>query len=182
MSEYCGTCTKLDKNSKDYWDNGYYCPEIRKYVMENRQACPYYVKKAPGGYTPTGCFITTVICEILNFSDDCEILTTLRAFRENYLKQSTEGQMLLQEYDQIGPIISENLKQDGSLIAVYLTNEYLIPCISYIKDNNYKEAIKCYKNMVHRLIKEYNLEDISVDYKRNTPLEELGKGRIRNLK
>lgn len=181
MNEYCGTCAKLDKGSKDYWGE-YYCTEIRKYVMESKQACSCYIKKAPGGYTPAGCFITTIVCKMLNYPDDCELLTTLRGFRENYLKQSTKGQMLLQEYDQIGPIISERLKEESALKAVFLTKTYLIPCALDIKKENYAEAISCYKAMVQELISEYHLENVTVDFERSTPIEELGKGRIRDQK
>lgn len=178
MIKYCGDCAKLDKSSPNLWGE-YYCKEKCKYVSENKEACYSHIKKDEGGYTPAGCFITTILCNILGYQDNCEILETLRSFRERYLKLSEDGKKLLQEYDQIGPIISEHLKSASIIDAIILMNNYIKPCYDLIKKEKYTLATITYKNMVEELKRKYMLEGINVNYELDTPIEELGKGRIR---
>lgn len=173
---YCGNCKHMDKNSKNWFDE-YYCNESRKYQSESKKACPNFIKKDPGGYKPAGCFITTIICKRLNFSDDCEQLRILRSFRENYLKNTKEGRELLQVYDSIGPIISYYVGLDSEENVLYAYNNFLIPCIEYVKEQKYELAKEKYIDMVGAFVACYLIQgELNTKYNKE---EDLGKGRTK---
>ena len=46
-----------------------------------------------------GCFITSMLCHVLGFEDHCDIMDTLRGFRDVKLKQAGCYTELLNEYD-----------------------------------------------------------------------------------
>ena len=181
MADYCGNCAHFDKSQKEYWGDRYYCTETCKYKDASEKACYSYVKKLEGGYQPSGCFITTIICEILGYEDNCELLQTLRFIRDNYLKKNTAGRALLQEYDIIGPVISSELAKCPTIDAIVLAHKYILPCYDLIKQNRYDNAVEVYTNMVNELKNRfsYALSDAHLDYTIKTPEEDLGKARIR---
>lgn len=181
MKDYCGNCAYLDLNQKEYWGDRYYCTENCKYKEKSDAACNRYVKKPDNGYTPAGCFITTVICYKLGFRDNCEYLTNLRNLRETYLKCIPSGIGLLQEYDQIGPIISTELLSCLVVDAELLMIKFIRPCNEAIKTKNYDQATKIYLNMVEELKDRFSvaLEGIKVDYTESSEQQDLGKGRGR---
>ena len=181
MADFCAECLLLDLNDQK-WGNEYFCPKKGKYVDPKNYACSNFVKRKQNtGYQRSGCYITTIICNILRQSDNCDLLETLRNFRDQYLKQNAEYLILLDEYDQIGPIISNELFEDENnvQIAKELAKIFLIPCYYAIKQKDYDNAITIYKNMVTALKVRYNLLDCQINYNRLTSFEELGKGRIR---
>lgn len=179
MADYCGNCVHLDSNQKEYWGDRYYCTKTCKYKETNDKACYNFVEKPEKGYQPAGCFITTAVCEVLGYSDDCEILVVLRNFRENYLKETKEGRKILQEYDQVGPIISDYIRQEPIINSIILTTKYIIPCVDLIKTKRYIGAIIIYEEMVKTLKEQYNLTNYMIDYSANTPEYLLGKARRR---
>ena len=181
MKDYCGNCAYLDLNQKEYWGDRYYCTENCKYKEKSDAACNRYVKKPDNGYTPAGCFITTVICQSLGYRDNCEYLVILRNFRELYLKSFPAGVKLLQEYDQIGPVLSMELANCPAIDAIMLMDRFIIPCTDAIKLKKFDDAIAIYENMVNELKFRfrYVLDTFEVDYTAETPIEDLGKARAR---
>lgn len=179
MADYCGNCAHLDSNQKEYWGDRYYCTKTCKYKETNDKACYSFVERPEKGYQPAGCFITTAVCEVLGYSDDCELLVTLRRFRENYLKKTKEGRKILQEYDQVGPIISDYIRQEPVINSIILTTKYIIPCVDLINKKRYIGAIIIYEEMVKTLKEQYNLTNYMIDYNANTPEYILGKARRR---
>ncbi len=183
MENYCSTCVHLTSD-KDWWGD-YYCNYRQKYISSNNKACENYTKKPDQGYRRAGCFITTIVCKLLGMPDDCEVLTALRDFRENYLKNTEEGKNLLIVYDVKGPIISDCLNNEEPDLAKKIANEifeiYLEPCVSAFKEKEYSKAIKTYIKLFIRLeyrYKEY-LEDLEIDYSKPRDINTLGKGRIK---
>lgn len=181
MTDYCNTCAQLDKSSQNMWGE-YYCNEKCRYIDSSNKACGLYVKKQENGYQPAGCFITTMICDILGKGDDCIELETLRKIRAilQKLPHNSRGFQSLQIYDQIGPEISKNIAQDGVLTSSLILQKHLLPCINAINDNEIEKAVDIYQNMIKSLIQFYNLSQIEVDYDVETPIEDLGKGRKRS--
>lgn len=179
MANYCKECAHLDINGGCQWGNEYYCEVTLKYTPENKTACDAFVKRAPGGYHKAGCYITTICCQMLGYPDNCEVLTLMRSLREDYLKTTSEGIRILQEYDQIGPMISANLAQENISVAIELLRTFLIPSAKATKEKQYKRATATYLNMFAELKERYGLMDIAVDYSLDTPMEILGKGRKR---
>ena len=181
MSDYCGNCAYFDLKQKEYWGDRYYCTETCKYKEKSDSACYRYIKRPDEGYKKPGCFITTVICYKLGFRDNCEYLTNLRNLRETYLKSIPAGIRLLQEYDQIGPIISAELLSCPVVDAELLMIKFIRPCNEAIKTKNYDLATKIYLNMVEELKDRFSvaLEGIEVNYEKPSSLSHLGKPRSR---
>lgn len=103
--------------------------------------------------TTSGCYITTIVCDILGFSDDCTTLMVLRKFRDNIMKHDNKYHSILEEYDRLGPRISECISKDMEKqeLAQRLYNKYLIPTTQLINNHQYTEAVSCYKQMVNEL-------------------------------
>ncbi len=187
MANYCGTCAWLDTSNKERYTskNRYYCKKRGNYFELTDISCYNYINDPSKGiktgtYTPAGCYITTIICNILGYDDNCELLTTLRNFRDKYLKLNINYLPLLIEYDYIGPIISQKIynAKDNYSLSLNLLKNFLLPCFKLIKDKNYEEAIKEYINMVNYLKEIFNIKEI-VPENYSYDLETVGKARIR---
>lgn len=187
MANYCSTCFHLDLEDCKYSE--YYCLHHKKRVKKNATACSDYVNedkvKSSGSYQRSGidCYITTIVCEILGYPDDAEVLQLLRGFRDNFLKLNAQFFPMLYEYDQVGPQIAEALRNDAQKkrIALALLQGFLLPCSIAVKAGNAQVAINIYTNMVNMLKEKYGLMSMAVDYSIQVPLEDLGKARNRFL-
>ncbi len=193
MDYKCSQCVNYDWNNKERWvsKDRYYCNAGRGYKEPTDIACKFdfildkSTDKDSGGFQPSGCYITTIVCNILGYSDDCEVLTTLRSFRENVLRPNKEYHNLLAEYDLIGPIISERIKnkKDNEKFCLNITHDFLIPCVNAIKNNEEEKAIELYKQMIWYLITMLNITPIEIDIT-NCVYDStiIGKGRSRSIK
>ena len=187
--EICAQCVHLEWNNKEKYSSveRYWCKELHRY-KETEDKCRYFVldksQKNTGGYKPGGCYITTIVCDILGYEDNCELLEVLRNFRDNYLKLHVEYLPILFEYDKIGPLISEHIlkEKNNYPFALGLMKYFLIPCANKIKEENYDSAINIYKNLVIYLNDEFNLPNIVIDTNEEVDLKVIGKGRVRKLK
>lgn len=154
----CGSCRHYEfagDNKKGFctWYGSYYYPDDN---------CSHQSTSAPS------CYITTMVCGILGFKDDCEPLNILRGFRNNYLQQDVVYQPLLMEYDVIGPMIAENIEKQycethDRTPWEQCYNKYLVPTIDCIRQNNYEKAISQYTKMVNVLKDYFGLQDINVN-------------------
>ena len=87
-----------DKNDKRV-DSDTYSKYCRGYYYSD---CPVYKRSDSSG----GCFITTIVCNVLGKSDDDKVLNNLRYFRDNVLKKDECYRYILIDYDNIGPVIA----------------------------------------------------------------------------
>lgn len=183
MADICGQCIFLDPSDCKYGDR-YYCKNKHTRVKVDERACSEFRKvgnQNSSDYQRAGCYITTVVCELLGYDDSCEVLEVLRHFRETVLKQDPVYLDLLLEYDQIGPIIADRLRNDNEnkILAMDILRSFLIPCASSVKQNMNDEAVAIYKNMVQFLRLKYCLVGYDVDPTLESKFEDLGKGRVR---
>lgn len=169
----CGSCGHLNMN--DYRGYRYYCKKKYEYVDPSDSKCWYYesayemndnrdyydIKKIDR----PDCYLTTIICDILGFADDCEILTIIRSFRNNVLQKDLHYLGILIEYDTIGPKISECLKndEDALWIAKELLKHFIQPIIVLINNKNYDAAAVMYQNMTSMLKENYGIENSIMD-------------------
>ena len=190
MNKYCGDCKNLGrKESETYknWYTGkttYKCLKNGEYKKIDDKACSSLVEfKDTGSYTPSGCYITTIVCNILGYEDDCDLLKVFRSFRDNVLKNDERYITLLQEYDQIGPEISKRIiaSEYSSQIAIDMYSTFLRPCLRYINKGDVDNAVKIYKFMVVYLKSRLGLNDYVVNYSEEYNIETLGKGRIKKI-
>ncbi len=88
-----------------------------------------------------GCYITTAVCESEGMADDCDILQTLRAFRDRYVSREK-----ISEYYAKAPAIVARIKSQPSakrrLRSIYLL--YILPAYFAIKAGDDKGAMRIY--------------------------------------
>ena len=105
----------------------------------------------------SSCFITTAVCKCLDKSDDCEELTILRNYRDNWLKEQPDGKKLIAEYYHIAPKIVAAIEERVDRENIYrgLLDDYIIPCVEDIKIGKNENAKERYIMMVEKLRKKY---------------------------
>ena len=103
----------------------------------------------PGG-KHKGCFLTTAVCEYLGKADDCEELTTLRAYRDQWLAKQPGGLELIEEYYEIAPGIVRAMKDSPNYgeLCEELLSRYIRPCLALIDEGRNEECKRLYIEMV----------------------------------
>ena len=157
--EQCGNCVNYDyqgDNEKGYcsYYMTYYYPGETCMHQEPRQKS-----------SDSGCFITTIVCDLLGYKDDCDVLNTLRSFRDNVMQKNSEYKKMLFEYDFVGPEIAKNLKEefeeseDKELVnAMY--NFYILPTVELLKEDKQSEAVDKYVKMTNALRDYYGIKSV----------------------
>lgn len=146
--------------SGDYWCNKNECSvssdTYYKYCRDyNYRECPNYKHQES-----SGCFITTIICNMLNKKDDDVILKTLRSFRDDVLQKDEKYYNILKEYDLIGPVIADCIIRENNIDLVRDTyQKSIIPIYYLIYHKKYEDAIGRYQLMTQLLIDYYSLND-----------------------
>lgn len=153
----------------DYWcnkkncsvDNDTYYRYCRDYSYDE---CPIYKHQES-----SGCFITTIICNLLGKKDDDKILQSLREFRDNILQKNEKYYDILKEYDVIGPIIADCIvnEKDNEQIVKDTYHKSIIPIYYLIYHQKYEEAIQRYQLMTRLLIDYYGLNEQYQEIKNN---------------
>lgn len=170
----CGSCRHMDTNERKSLAFEYYCEKRRAYYPLT-ESCQFYeadkgrnVDEIYEKDNPQGCYITTILCNILNTSDNHKYLEVLRRFRDLVLQKEFRYSEILMEYDVVGPIIAENIQNDANAhnLAVYFTNNYLLPIVSMIENKEFEQAIAKYIEMVNLLKNTYGVKQDNkiIDY------------------
>lgn len=95
------------------------------------------------------CYITTACVRYFDLTDDCEELTLLRWFRDEHLKKSKEGRLLVASYYERAPMLVERLRhcedQADLYAEVYLR---IRKACELIKAGHTERATVVYKRAV----------------------------------
>lgn len=174
MANYCSECTYLDLE-KSYSDGSFWCERKLECHMANEIECDRFCKAysrsssvADSAYnysvehsSSSGCFLTTIICNILGFSDNNLILQTIRNFRNNILQNDEVYKPLLVEYDIIGPKIAEAISNDPlkKEIASKYFNGYILDIAVLIEEKQFEEAVNLYVKMTNELKNFYGINN-----------------------
>lgn len=173
----CGYCDDSNTNWRGYVK----CTKLGIFVDPHGSACYRSIEK-PQTYR-SNCYLTTAMCSILKFDDNCKYLNTLRTFRDNYMKHEPMYLPLLIEYDVVGPLISNNLNNDinKTEIATKMLNHYIIPAVICIEAQDYDQAIDIYTTMTKNLVNYYNIPFIQIPKLNEDTIDmsTLGKARVR---
>jgi len=110
------------------------------------------------GYTGgsnSGCYLTSACVEYMGKPDDCEELTVLRKFRDEVLSKTKEGKALIKKYYEVAPSIVDKIEMSNNKAKYY---DYIYKkvkqCMNFLNENNHKDALLLYKEMVELLDKE----------------------------
>ena len=146
-------------------ENDYYCVYREKYLDSdtvkkycwgyNHDDCEYY-KQSPA-YSSGSCFLTSACVKAKGLSDDCEELTILRSYRDTYVKGIDKGSTLILEYYQYAPSIVEKINENTDHLSIWLNlyERLILPCVMYIKEQRYNEALDLYKQAFLELKEKY---------------------------
>jgi len=106
------------------------------------------------------CFITTAACIALDKDKDCDELNILRHFRDFYIADGRNGDLLITEYYRIGPEIVNRIEKEWNPFAIYmqLWRYYINPSCRCIAKEKFEEAKNIYIAMVKRLCIKYQIK------------------------
>ncbi len=97
--------------------------------------------------TNIGCYLTTACINHFQefFDDNCEELTILRWFRDNYVIKDD-----VKHYYKVAPLIVETIEKEAKadLIYDYIYDNIVDYCVEEIKNGNYELAYQRYKDSV----------------------------------
>lgn len=148
----CDTCAYYDfegENKKGYcsWYRSYYYPDDR---------CDHWKEKLSAG-SGSGCFLTTACCEYKKLPDDCDELTTLRSFRDGWLKQQSYGPEMIRLYYADAPGIVETIEksEDKDTILSDIFSK-ITEITSMIKSEKNEKAVIEYLLMVYNLKRKFS--------------------------
>ena len=122
----CGQQFDITNNQYDFYTNkGFEIPKRCKSCRDTKKNRSYSTIAGYSSYSSSKgisssnhsnggsgsfCFISTVICKYLGKSDDCNELSTLRKYRDTWLRNQPNGQKLIAEYYNTAPLIVSKLE------------------------------------------------------------------------
>lgn len=156
----CGDCDYLNYKDTKWGGEKVWCNNKGCYTKPGDPACNLYSYHNHNYGTSSSCYLTTLMCDILNYEDNCKILNTLRGLRNNYMKKEVDCFDLLDEYKLFGPEICEKINKDKNkkIVALTMLKHYIEPAIKKINSKEYDEAIDIYIEMTNHLINKYDID------------------------
>jgi hypothetical protein len=115
---------------------------------------PQLIKKKKWSWG--GCYITTACLEARGLPDNCDELTTLRRFRDGYMRGLESGDALIRLYYDIAPQIVAAIaaRQDAKKVYEHLYS-VIQTCVEHVKSGSNEKALAIYVEMVKKLTRQY---------------------------
>lgn len=103
------------------------------------------------------CFITTAVCLTLGKPDNCEELTLMRSFRDEWLREQPDGVKRIEEYYRIAPTIVAEIDKLPECLTIYadIYKQYILPCVENARNKKYMKCDEIYTDMVNALKRLY---------------------------
>ena len=175
---YCSECTYLNLESCDLYGKFWCEKRLERHSADEKECnrfCKAYsrdqsVSNSAYKYSiehssSPGCYLTTVMCNILKIPDKNYYLNTMRNFRNNILQKNIKYKEMLVEYDIVGPKIAKYIKNDPIKydISSSILFRYIKPICLMINENKNEKAIEKYKEMTNKLKIIYNISNDSLN-------------------
>ena len=195
--EKCGNCTHLNPDSVyETYDKKYWCTNFHQWKYADAEGCfdwceaynrsssvvDSLIQASRESQSSSGCYLTTIICHLLDMPDNNIYLQTLRNFRDMVMHKELKYFGLLVQYDVLGPKIAKLLSddQDGKLIAKNAFESCIKPIVSRINETKYDDAIRMYTEMIEHLIEHYKIktEKITQQMIDSMDIEKSGHGKL----
>ncbi len=95
------------------------------------------------------CFLTTAAVEYKGLQDNCHELQTLRLFRDTYMMKKDKKSDVLWYYEN-APSIVKSLSKKKNAKEIYneMWNNYIVPSVKFIEQNEYEKAYETYREGV----------------------------------
>ena len=152
LKQYMTEWSKAFSKSKNV--NGNYLENEKKFYNKINNRMMMYQRSNPN---MDGCYITTACVGHKGFADDCDIMKTLRWFRDYYMKSNKDLKEDVEEYYKIAPeiVTSINKRIDRDTIWENVYKDMILPCFNYIKSKKFDSAYILYKKYSLMLQKKY---------------------------
>lgn len=193
LEDFCAACTYMGESADSY--GKYYCDRKGERHLACDPKCYNFCEayrrsdsarknmyENSRNHSSGGCYLTTAMCNILDYTDNNYYLQTLRKFRDTVLKTNVKYWPLLVTYDTIGPIIAKNLIKDidDYEIAETLFKTYIKQAVLAIEEEKYETAINIYIAMTNTLAERYNIDLNVVEINpEEIDIESLGHGKTK---
>ena len=151
-------CSRFTTKDYDVYGND----TMTYYEVSENDSCDNFIeettpensnfRKGPSQDESSFCFLTSACVSYLGKTDDCEELEKLRTFRDNYMKKTNEGRLLVEEYYRIAPKIVSAIDSSPNRELYY---NYILSvvkeCITLIDEGQMVETQNHYVEMVRKL-------------------------------
>ena len=134
-----------------------------------------------------GCYITTVMCQVLGYSDQCFVLNEMRNFRNEVMQKDPKYFDMLLEYDIVGPIIAKDIedeyrnKQNKNMWTQFY-KLFLSETANLVAAKKYDEAVQKYQKMMEALKDYFGIRDIDLTvYRQDYDMRNGGHGRFKMI-
>lgn len=107
------------------------------------------------------CYISSACCQYLGLPDNCDVLETLRKYRDNVLILTDEGKRDIEAYYQQAPTIVRRLESLANCEQVYsvIYRNYLVPAVQLIQAGKNDEAHCIYRTLVSDLTRYLDMSE-----------------------
>jgi hypothetical protein len=121
----------------------------------------YSMSESTSGASRGGCFISTAVASSMGLPDDCDMLQTLRQFRDEILLGRMELNGLVEQYYSISPTIIERMDKNHQQRSwhQWVCREYIQPAVDDIKRGRYEQALHKYCSMVEHLAQQCGIKN-----------------------
>ena len=126
-----------------------------KYLVKNIKSTE--LAKAWDNRPPPQCYITTACVKAASLPEDCEVLQTLRDFRDNHIRNLPNGSRLIQAYYDTAPQIVAAIerKPNSNDLFKRLFDTEIVPTVEMVRQGDYDLALKKYAAIVTELRQEH---------------------------
>ena len=157
------SCPFYKLESSGWFSSDHYCIKQEKAVDSDTyykycrnydyRDCPIYKHQSSSG----GCYLTSACTAARGLPDDCHELTTLRRFRDEWLKHQPDGILLIARYYEIAPKIVAAIDAQEYRLEVYegIYQKLVLPCVKMIAENDLQGTLELYRAFTLQLENEY---------------------------
>lgn len=135
---------------EDYINSDVYYRYCRSYSYDE---CPIYKDES----NSSSCYLTSACIYAKNLPDDCEELTVLRTFRDNWLRKQPCGECEIAEYYAKAPQIVAKINASDNADHIWdtLYHILILPCVQYIHAGQMEAAHTLYRSVSLLLSEQY---------------------------
>ena len=103
-----------------------------------------------GGLVGGGCFITEAVMAAGGQGDATPELQILRWFRDNVMMTNPVGQTMVQQYEDLAPMVVEAVSQRPDALQIFqsIKSQFLDQAIAAIQQGNNEQALQVYAKMI----------------------------------
>ncbi len=156
-SKYRGAAAKATEISEEFYSDlemevDTALIDKDKSILRSTSALDLDSSSSGGSGGKSNCFITTACTQARGLPDDCLELTTLRAFRDEYIASLANGKKMIRVYYENSPRIVAAIDRRADAAETY-NGLYAVVCncVRYVQEGAYDSAFQTYVDMVIQL-------------------------------